>query len=59
MLEGETVRLIFQFLMTHSTLANGKLMEFVVAGDRIMYSIFFWIKIPVKVEINKNKYGLF
>ena len=45
--------------MTHFILANGKLMEFVVAGDRIMYSIFFWIKIPVKVEINKNKYGLF
>lgn len=33
-------------------------MKFVVAGDRIIYPVFFWIKIPVKMEINKKKYGL-
>lgn len=38
---GEILRFIFQFLMTHSASANEKLMKFVVAGDRIIYPVFF------------------
>lgn len=45
---GEILRFIFQFLMTHSASANEKLMKFVVAGDRIIYPVFFWLKLPVK-----------